>query len=94
MYPTAESIPSLTMVNIQRSWLSSSLLALSLFAPQALSVVFEAVDAPGAVRPLLGRGDQSNDAAALSIFDRLSKDSYYWSGMAFPWRVRSAQQDN
>lgn len=67
------------MVNIRRSWLSS--LALALFAQQGLSLVFEDADAPDAVDNLLQAGAQSNDDAAFSIFDRLSRDSYYWSGM-------------
>ncbi|KAJ5466227.1 hypothetical protein N7530_010014 [Penicillium desertorum] len=66
------------MVNIRRFWLSSSLI-LSLLAQQGLSVVFEDTDAPGAVNPLLERGETSSEDAAYSVFDRLSKDSYYWS---------------
>ncbi|KAJ5036333.1 hypothetical protein EN45_038440 [Penicillium chrysogenum] len=66
------------MVNIRRFWLSSSLI-LSLLAQQGLSIVFEDTDAPGAVNSLLERGDTSNEDAAYSVFDRLSKDSYYWS---------------
>ncbi|KAJ5171851.1 hypothetical protein N7492_004444 [Penicillium capsulatum] len=66
------------MVNIRRSWLSSSLI-LCLLAPQGLSLVFEDIQAPDAANHLLER-DQSNEDAAFSIFDRLSKDSYYWSG--------------
>ncbi|OJJ07919.1 hypothetical protein ASPVEDRAFT_89152 [Aspergillus versicolor CBS 583.65] len=66
------------MVNIRQSWLSS--LALALFAQQGLSLVFEDSDAPDAVDNLLQAGAQSNDDAAFSIFDRLSRDSYYWSG--------------
>ncbi|KAJ5366868.1 hypothetical protein N7541_000809 [Penicillium brevicompactum] len=67
------------MVNIRRFWLSSSL-ALALLAQQGLSMVFEDTDAPDAVNPLLASRDQSNEDAAFSVFDRLSKDSYYWSG--------------
>ncbi|KAJ6072350.1 hypothetical protein N7467_010435 [Penicillium canescens] len=67
------------MVNIRRFWLSSSLI-LSLLAHQGLSMVFEDTDAPDAVKSLFERGDQSNEDAAFSVFDRLSKDSYYWSG--------------
>ncbi|KAF3028663.1 hypothetical protein E8E15_010708 [Penicillium rubens] len=66
------------MVNIRRFWLSSSLI-LSLLAQQGLSIVFEDTDAPGAINSLLERGDTSNEDAAYSVFDRLSKDSYYWS---------------
>ncbi|CAG7947191.1 unnamed protein product [Penicillium nalgiovense] len=66
------------MVNIRRFWLSSSLI-LSLLTQQGLSIVFEDTDAPGSVNPLLKRGDTSNEDAAYSAFDRLSKDCYYWS---------------
>ncbi|OQE84825.1 hypothetical protein PENNAL_c0026G11746 [Penicillium nalgiovense] len=66
------------MVNIRRFWLSSSLI-LSLLAQQGFSIVFEDTDTPGSVNPLLERGDTSNEDAAYSAFDRLSKDSYYWS---------------
>lgn len=68
---------------MRRFWLSSSLV-LSLLAQQGLSMVFEDTDAPNVVNPLLERGDQSNEDAAFSVFDRLSKDSYYWSGMGSP----------
>ncbi|OQD80221.1 hypothetical protein PENANT_c038G00551 [Penicillium antarcticum] len=66
------------MVNIRRFWLSSSLIV-CLFAQQGLSMVFEDTDAPDAAHHLLER-DQLNENAAFSVFDRLSKDSYYWSG--------------
>lgn len=74
------------MVNIRRTWLSSSL-ALALFAQQGLSLVFEDTEAPDAVETLLQAGAQSNEDAAFSIFDRLSRDSYYWSGMT--WSAQS-----
>ncbi|KAL4920934.1 hypothetical protein BDW62DRAFT_220369 [Aspergillus aurantiobrunneus] len=67
------------MVNLRRSWLSSSLI-LSFLAQQGLSLVFEDADAPDAVDLLLGAGAQSNGDPDFSIFDRLSRDSYYWSG--------------
>jgi hypothetical protein len=85
LYQEADLIFALAMVNIRRFWLSSSLI-LSLLAQQGLSIVFEDTDAPGAVNSLLERGDTSNEDAAYSVFDRLSKDSYYWSGIvSFPW---------
>jgi predicted RNA-binding protein (virulence factor B family) len=83
LYQAADFIFALTMVNIRRFWLSSSLI-LSLLAHQGLSMVFEDTDAPDAVKSLFERGDQSNEDAAFSVFDRLSKDSYYWSGMVSP----------
>jgi hypothetical protein len=83
------------MVNIRRFWLSSSLV-LSLLAQQGLSMVFEDTEAPDAVNHLLESRDQSNEDAAFSVFDRLSKDSYYWSGMVSPGQsmVLESWQDN
>lgn len=44
-------------------------------------MVFEDTVAPDAVSPLLESRDQSTEDASFSVFDRLGKDSYYWSGM-------------
>ncbi|KAI9929332.1 hypothetical protein MW887_000800 [Aspergillus wentii] len=68
------------MVNLPRSWLSSSLL-FSLLLQPALSLVFEDTEAPDVVKALVDRDVQSSEDAVLSYFDRLSRDSYYWSGM-------------
>jgi len=70
------------MVNILRPWLSSSLI-LFFCAQQGFSLVFEDIKAPDAVKPLLERGLQSSEDAIFSSFDRLSKDSYYWSGIVY-----------
>lgn len=67
------------MVNTPWSWLSSSLV-LCLLVPQSLSFVLEEIGTPDAIEPLPKRGVQSSKDNVLSYFDRLSKDSYYWSG--------------
>lgn len=68
------------MVNFLRYWLSSGLLVLSL-AQQGLSLVLEDAEAPDGFKPLLERGTEPSEDSTFSSFNRLSKESYYWSGI-------------
>ena len=70
------------MVQFLRSWLSSSLLVLCL-AQQGLSLVLEDAEDPAAIKPLLERETEPSEDAIFSSFNRLSKESYYWSGIVY-----------
>lgn len=70
------------MVNFLPPWLSFSLI-LSLFVQQGLSLVLEDAEAPNVGKTLLERGVEPSEDAVFSAFNRLSKDSYYWSGTVY-----------
>lgn len=77
---TTALIIARTMVNFLRYCLSSGLLVFSL-AQQGLALVLEDTEAPDTFKPLLERGTEPSEDALFSSYNRLSKESYYWSGI-------------
>lgn len=45
--------------------------------------MLEDAEAPDAIKPLLERETEPSEDSIFSSFNRLSKESYYWSGIVY-----------